>query len=63
MAGRGRGVRISPGSETVRVEVPMPAELRDRIDQRAGPGQRNEWIRSACQEKADREDPKDSPAQ
>lgn len=56
MAGRGRGVRISPGSETVRVEVPMPVELRDRIDKHAGTGQRNEWIRTACEEKAVREE-------
>lgn len=63
MAGRGRGVRISPGSETVRVEVPMPAELRDRIDQRAGPGLRNEWIRTACQEKAERDTEQEHPAQ
>lgn len=56
MAGRGRGVRISPGDETVRIEMLMPQTLRDRIDERAGPGLRNEWIRTACEEKADREE-------
>lgn len=56
MAGKGKGRRISPGIDTVRVEISMPVDLRERIDRLAEPGQRNEWIRSACEEKADRQE-------